>query len=106
MIKAFLFAAPIFAMSVFGPANAAPIERGAHIGWHVHQPTRFIVSAALQKHGTTDVIKPIHVIVTAETDESAVALFAKTAAAQYSGYTLMATLASPVPATGTCENSI
>lgn len=106
MTKALVFAVTISAMIVCNASSAAPNERGTHSGWNVHQPTRFMVSGVLRKNGTTDVIKPIHGIVVAETNEAAVATFAKTAVAQYSGYTLIATLASPVPVVGTCENSI
>jgi len=106
MHKGFWFASAVVAMSLCSSANIAASERGAHIGWQVRQPVRLMVSAVLRKNGTTDVIKPVHGIVTAETNESAVAIFVKTASAQYSGYTLIATLASPVPAAGRCENSI
>lgn len=89
-----------------GPAPAIAGERGAHIGWHVRQPARFIVSGVLRRDGASDVIKPIHGIVTAADQNAAVEIFSGTARKQYPGYTLIATLASPVPPSGTCENSI
>ncbi|SDR62964.1 hypothetical protein [Paraburkholderia tuberum] len=100
---------PALAIAVTGLAASAPgvaTERGAHIGWTVHQPTRFIVSGVLRQDGTSDVIKPVHGIVTADDSEAAVSAFSQTTRRQYPGYTLIATLASPVPAAGTCENSI
>jgi hypothetical protein len=75
-------------------------------GWHVRQPARFIVSGVLRKDGTTDVIKPIHAILVADDTETAVRKFKSTATGSYPGYTLIATLASPVPAAGTCESAI
>lgn len=80
--------------------------RAASIGWHVQQPTRFMVSGVLKKSGTTDTIKPIHAVIVADTDAAALQQFSKTAQHDYPGYSLIATLASPVPATGRCENSI
>jgi len=91
-------------LEVAAPASAG--ERGAHIGWHVRQPARFIVSGVLRQDGSKDVIKPIHAVVTADDENAAIAMFSDTARKQYLGYTLIATLASPVPAAGTCENSI
>jgi hypothetical protein len=78
----------------------------AFAGWHVHQPTRFIVSGVLKKDGTTDTIRPIHAIVVAETGDTAVQQFSQTARRDYPGYSLIATLASPVPEAGRCESSI
>ncbi|MEX3960133.1 hypothetical protein [Trinickia sp. EG282A] len=80
--------------------------RAARIGWHVRQPTRFMVSGVLRKNGTTDVIKPIQAIIAADNDDTAIKMFAKTAERDYPAYALIATLASPVPAAGKCENSI
>ncbi|REE07243.1 hypothetical protein B0G71_7727 [Paraburkholderia sp. BL27I4N3] len=105
-VKALTGAFFVSALSLQGAAAASAGERGAHIGWHVRQPARFIVSGVLRQDGTTDVIKPIHAIVAADDGEAAVAMFSGTARKQYPGYTLIATLASPVPAAGTCENSI
>ena len=81
-------------------------SRAARIGWHVQQPTRFMVSGVLRKNGTTDVIKPIQAIIAADNDGSAIKMFAATAQHDYPAYSLIATLASPVPAAGKCENSI
>lgn len=76
------------------------------VGWHVHQPARFMVSGVLRKNGTTDVIKPIQAIVSAADSDSAMRQFSKTVQRQYPGYSLIATLASAVPAAGTCESAI
>ncbi|MFM0149973.1 hypothetical protein [Paraburkholderia sp. RL18-085-BIA-A] len=105
-VKALIVASFVSVVSLQGAAPASAGERGAHIGWHVRQPARFIVSGVLRQDGTTDVIKPIHAIVAADDGDAAVAMFSGTARKQYPGYTLIATLASPVPAAGTCENSI
>jgi hypothetical protein len=80
--------------------------RSTRIGWHVRQPTRFMVTGVLRKNGTTDVIKPIQAIVVADDGDAAVRTFTKSAVKNYPDYALIATLASPVPAAGTCENSI
>lgn len=88
------------------PLPALARDRDARVGWNVHQPIRFIVSGVLRRDGTTDVIKPIHSVVTADDSETAVASFSRTAREQYPGYTLIATLASPIPAVGICESSI
>ncbi|MFM0572598.1 hypothetical protein PQQ88_30270 [Paraburkholderia caledonica] len=105
-VKALIAASFVAVVTVHGAAPASAGERGAHIGWHVRQPARFIVSGVLRQDGTTDVIKPIHAIVAADDENAAVAIFSGTARKQYPGYTLIATLASKVPAAGTCENSI
>lgn len=81
-------------------------ERAARLGWSVREPTRFLVSGVLQREGSSDVIKPIHSIITAEDSQAAISFLARTAKQQYPGYRLLATLASPVPAIGTCENDI
>lgn len=81
-------------------------SRAARVGWHVQQPTRFMVSGVLRKNGTTDVILPIQAIIAADDDDTAIKMFAKTAQHDYPAYSLIATLASPVPAAGKCENSI
>jgi hypothetical protein len=104
--KALIVAAFVAFVTLQGPAPASAGERGAHIGWHVRQPARFIISGVSRRDGTTDVIKPIHAIVAADDGEAAVAMFSGTARKQYPGYTLISTLASPAPAAGTCENSI
>ncbi len=105
-LKALVAASFVPVVSLQGAAPASAGERGAHIGWHVRQPARFIVSGVLRQDGTTDVIRPIHAIVAADDGDAAVAMFSGTTRKQYPGYTLIATLASPVPAAGTCENSI
>lgn len=105
-IKAPIVGSFIAVTGLEGALPASAGERGAHIGWHVRQPARFIVSGVLRQDGTKDVIKPIHAIVTADDENAAIAMFTGTARKQYPGYTLIATLASPVPAAGTCENSI
>lgn len=84
----------------------ATASTGAFASWHVHQPTRFMVSGVLKKNGTTDTIKPIQVIVVADTGGTAIQQFSKTAQHDYPGYSFIATLASPVPNAGRCENSI
>ncbi|HDR9474411.1 hypothetical protein [Burkholderia multivorans] len=81
-------------------------SRATRIGWHVRQPVRFMVSGVLRKNGTQDTIKPIHAIVEASDSDSAVREFVRSAQKQYPGYSLIATLASRVPAVGTCENVI
>jgi hypothetical protein len=96
-----LFAAVSSVVLAEGSGN-----RGERTGWHVHQPTRFMVSGVLRKNGTTDVIKPIQAIIAADTDDSAIRMFEKTARHDYPAYSLIATLASPVPAAGNCENAI
>lgn len=78
MIKALLVAAAVSVASLCTAVSAAPNLRGLQIGWKVHQPTRFIVSGVLRQDGTTDVIKPIHAIVTADNNSAAVASFART----------------------------
>ena len=60
----------------------------------------------LKKDGTTDTIKPIQAIVVAETGDTAVQQFTKTAQHDYPGYSLIATMTSPVPNAGRCESSI
>ncbi|MDN7570581.1 MULTISPECIES: hypothetical protein [Burkholderia] len=80
--------------------------RSIRIGWHVRQPTRFMVSGVLRKNGSTDVIKPIQAILTADDGGAALQTFIKSAQTQYPGYALIATLVSPVPIAGTCENAI
>lgn len=105
-MKTLVFAA-IFAFTfVCNTALANAGTRSEQIGWQVHQPTRFIVSGVLRQDGTVDVIKPIHGIVTADDSKAAVEAFTDTARTQYPGYTIIATLASPVPVVGTCENNI
>lgn len=105
-IKALIAGSVIAVVGLEGAIPASAGERGAHIGWHVRQPARFIVSGVLRQDGTNDVIKPIHAIVTADNENAAIAMFSGTTRKRYPGYTLISTLASPVPATGTCENSI
>ncbi|WP_432263581.1 hypothetical protein [Cupriavidus sp. TMH.W2] len=53
--------------------------------------------------GSREVIKPIHAIVTADSEDEAVSQLAQSAKRQYPGYTLISTLTSPVPVTGKCE---
>ncbi|WP_236597771.1 hypothetical protein [Paraburkholderia kirstenboschensis] len=105
-IKGLIVGSFIAVIGLQGAAPASSKERGARIGWHVRQPARFIVSGVLRQDGAKDVIKPIHAIVTADDENADIAMFSGTARKQYPGYTLIATLASPVPAAGTCENSI
>lgn len=81
-------------------------SRVVSIGWHVSQPTRYMVSGVLRKNGTTDVIKPIQTIVIADNGETAIKMLEKTAQHEFPSYSLIATLASPVPPAGKCENSI
>lgn len=102
-----LVAATLFAaVSSAAIAEGSSDSRAVRIGWHVQQPTRFMVSGVLRKNGTTDVILPIQAIITADDDDTAIKMFAKTAQHDYPAYSLIATLASPVPAAGKCENSI
>lgn len=89
--------------SVFADGS---FSRTARIGWHVRQVPRFMVSGVLRKNGTTDVIKPIQAIVVADDGETAVRAFAKSAERDYPDFALIATLKSPIPVAGTCENSI
>lgn len=93
---------------LLGQVGAARADDGrdARGGWHVHQSPRYVVSGVLRKNGTTDVIKPVHSIIKAGTEDSAVRQFEQSIQRQYPGYGLIATLASPIPLTGTCENSI
>lgn len=81
-------------------------SRSLTIGWHVNQPTRFTVSGVLRENGTTDVFKPIQMIVVAEDEVTAIRTFEKSAQRDFSSFSLIATLASPVPPAGKCENSI
>lgn len=87
-------------------ALAATAARGSHIGWKVRQPVRFMVSGVLKKNGTPDTIKLVHEIDVADSDEAAVAALTKNVGVQYTGFTLISVLASPVPAVGACENNI
>lgn len=101
----------LVAAALFAAVSSAAIadgsdSRAVRIGWHVQQPTRFMVSGVLRKNGTTDVILPIQAIITADDDNTAIKMFAKTAQHDYPAYSLIATLASPVPAAGKCESSI
>ncbi|ALS68371.2 hypothetical protein [Pandoraea apista] len=100
MLRIILLAA---ILSSQGYASAAP---GGRAGWHVNQPTRFMVSAVMRKDGSTDVIKPVHGIIAATDEDEAVATFSRTAKQTYPGYTIISTLASPVPLAGFCENNI
>lgn len=81
-------------------------SRSVNIGWRVNQPTRFMVSGVLRKNGTTDVIKPIQSIIVAEDEVTAIRMFEKSAQRDFPSFSLIATLASPVPPAGKCENSI
>lgn len=101
MKKWFLIATAVFAVS--GPASAGP---GGRAGWHVNQPPRFMVSAVMKKDGTADVIKPVHGIVMAADEGAAVSAFSKSARQAYPGYTIISTLADPVPMVGFCESNI
>lgn len=101
-----LLAATLFAAVSSAAIAGGSDSRAVRIGWHVQQPTRFMVSGVLRKNGTTDVILPIQAIITADDDDTAIKMFAKTAQHDYPAYSLIATLASPVPAAGKCENSI
>jgi len=105
-IKVVLAAVAIIASTLGASPASAYNGRGEANGWHVRQPTRFMVSGVLRKNGTTDVIKPIQAIVVADASESAVKQFSRSVANEYPGYTLIATVASPVPTVGTCENAI
>lgn len=87
-------------------AARADDGRDGRGGWHVHQSPRYVVSGVLRKNGATDVIKPVHAIVAADTKDLAVRQFEQSIQRQYPGYALIATLASPIPLAGTCENSI
>jgi uncharacterized protein YggE len=62
---------------------AASAGRGSHIGWKVHQPTRFMVSGVLKKDGTADTIKLVHEIDVANSTEDAVAALTKNVGVQY-----------------------
>ncbi|MGY2488171.1 hypothetical protein [Cupriavidus sp. CP313] len=74
--------------------------------WQVTQPTRFMVAGVLRKDGTMDVIKPVHAIVEADSQAEAISQLTESAQRKYPGYTLISTLASPVPLAGKCEISI
>ncbi|WP_342051334.1 MULTISPECIES: hypothetical protein [unclassified Cupriavidus] len=76
------------------------------IGWQVTQPARFMVTGVLRLDGTNDTIKPIHAIIAAASEAEALSKLIASAKRQYPGYTLISTLASPVPAAGKCEISI
>lgn len=106
MIRGFVIGVTVAAGALLSPAASFATERGVHAGWHVRQPVRFMVSGVLQRIGSPDVIKPIHSIITADDGDIAIARFARTAQQQYPGYTLVASLASPVPEVGTCESNI
>jgi hypothetical protein len=103
--RTFVTAALLAALSSAALADRSA-GRAVHLGWHVSQPVRFMVSGVLRKNGTTDVIKPIQAIIAAESDDTAIRMFAKTAEHDYPAYSLIATLAAPVPAAGKCENAI
>ncbi|WP_322075486.1 hypothetical protein [Burkholderia cenocepacia] len=64
------------------------------------------MSGVLRKNGSNDVIKPVHSIIEAVASDAAVRDFERSAARQYPGYTLLATVVSRVPKAGTCESSI
>ncbi|OUL87672.1 hypothetical protein CA602_13115 [Paraburkholderia hospita] len=98
--------ATLVAAASSGAFAAASDSRSTRIGWHVHQPVRFMVSGVLRKNGTTDVIKPIQGVIAADDGDAAVRSFPRNAQKQYPGYSLIATLASPVFQAGTCENTI
>lgn len=100
-----LFVATLLVISTTALAEGFG-DRSTRIGWHVRQPTRFMVSGVLRKNGSTDVIKPIQSILTADDGSTALQIFIKSAQTQYPGYVLIATLFSPVPTAGTCENAI
>lgn len=102
--RTFLIGSAI-ALSAAAHANEYS-DRGTAIGWRVNQPTRFMVSGVLRQDGTPGVIKPIHSIITASTRDDAVAQFSEAARREYPGYSLISTLASPVPLIGTCEINI
>lgn len=56
----------------------------------------FMVSGVLQKNGTTDVIKVVHGVERAATEDKALESFRDKAGAQYPGYGLLTALASPI----------
>lgn len=95
----------VAALTLCASATASPVERGAHIGWRVHQPTRFMVSGILRQDGATDE-QLYHVIVDAPTEQVALETYVRSALATHPGYRLVGTLATPVPAAGSCENNI
>jgi hypothetical protein len=95
----------VLALGVCAGAAASPSERGAHIGWKVHQPTRFMVSGILRREGATDE-QLYHVIVEAPTEQVALETYVRSALASHPGYRLVGTLPTPVPAAGSCENNI
>lgn len=75
--------------------------------WEVLQPIRFMVSGVLRKNGTPNVdIKPIQAIFVAKDAGTAVKMLSTFAGNAYPGYELIATLASRVPASAACANSI
>lgn len=108
MIKALLLVATVSTLSVCAGASPSSNGRGANLGWKVHQPTRFMVSGILRKDGTGDeqILDLYHVIVEAPTEKVAVDTYVQSALASHPGYKLVGTLATPVPAAGSCENNI
>lgn len=76
------------------------------VGWQVTQPARFMVTGVLHLDGTNDTIKPIHAIIAAASEAEALSKLVESAKRQYPGYTLISTLASPVPNAGKCEIGI
>lgn len=106
MMKARLSVAFLFVTLGSGIAHGEGAWPASRAGWHVHEPTRFVVSGVLRKNGSTDVIKPIHSIIEAPASDVAQQEFERSAMRQYPGYTLLATVVSRVPKAGTCESSI
>ncbi|MCY1554939.1 hypothetical protein D9M68_915530 [compost metagenome] len=82
------------------------MARSESIGWSIRQPTRFVVSGVLQKNGEQSIIKPVHAIEIAESEDMAVRKFADSLAREFKGYTLISTLATRIPAVGVCETNI
>ena len=101
-----LAAAIAIALAPAAALAGGPSGPVRHAGWEVRQPTRWVVSGVLQKNDAHSVIKPVHAILVDDTEDAALADFARQARHDYPEYTLIGTLATRVPDAGRCENSI
>lgn len=99
----------VFAALAVGIALASPARsESGRQHWQVQQPTRFIVTGVMRKDVTTDEIKlkPVHGIITADTQAEAERIFSQDAKHDYPGYTLIEMFSTLVPVVGTCNTSI
>jgi hypothetical protein len=61
-----------------------------------------MVPGVLHKNGTADAVMPFQAIIVADKSDAAIEIFAKAAQHDYPGHRLIGTLASSVPAAGSC----